>query len=97
VHDASDSVVGRCLVCQQLHDDYDNGHAPVLDRAARCWNCRVLILVCNQCRSNVSCWGDDERKREQEGTRLPRMYCGGPDQTCWHRPPVQVLTESTSK
>ena len=90
---AHDKVVGRCLVCHEPHDDYDNGQAPALDRASRCWNCRVLILVCNQCRSQVSCWGDDDDDDDDAKTNvLPRMYCGGPNQTCWHRPPVQIVT-----
>jgi predicted sulfurtransferase len=88
VHD--DQVVGHCLVCQQSHDDYDNGHAPATDQAARCWNCRVLILVCNSCRPTVHCWGDDEVSVSEDRTR---MFCGGPNQQCWHSPPVQVLTD----
>jgi hypothetical protein len=87
------SVVGRCLVCHKPHDDYDNGHAPSLECASRCWNCRVLILVCNECRSAVSCWGD---KEEPGRTSLPKMYCGGPEQPCWHRPAVRLVTHSPS-
>ena len=87
------AVVGRCLVCHEPHDDYDNGHAPALERAARCWNCRVLILVCNKCRPKVSCWGDahDNDGEMSVDDYLPRMYCGGLEQSCWHRPPVQIL------
>jgi predicted sulfurtransferase len=88
VHDGQ--VVGHCLVCQQSHDDYDNGHAPATDQAARCWNCRVLILVCNNCRPKVQCWGDNAAT---VSAGQPRMFCGGPNRLCWHRPPVQVLTD----
>jgi predicted sulfurtransferase len=51
-------VVGTCLTCHAPHDDYDNGHAPRDNCEARCINCRMLILVCNQCRPFYTCWGD---------------------------------------
>lgn len=79
----SKHVVGKCLVCNAPHDDYDNGNAPCLDKPARCIECRVLILVCNDCRTRVCCFGDDEDK--------PRMYCGGKEKFCLHTPPPKVL------
>jgi predicted sulfurtransferase len=79
------SVVGRCLVCEKPHDDYDNGQSPSLDQATRCWNCRVLILVCNDCRPGVSCWGDQKAEKT-----LPPVYCSGVEKPCWHHPPVQI-------
>ena len=85
----SNEIVGECLVCHGPHDDYDNGRAPCDNKEARCWNCRILILVCNQCRTKVSCWGEQESSK-------PRMYCGGLEQACLHMPPVKVLTGSTS-
>mmetsp|Transcript_15561 Transcript_15561/g.17950 ORF Transcript_15561/g.17950 Transcript_15561/m.17950 type:complete len:203 (-) Transcript_15561:9-617(-) len=65
-------VVGRCSVCQTLHDDYDNGHAPCQNKEARCCRCRILLLVCNDCRQNkVRCWGEDETEHKQD------LFCGG--------------------
>jgi len=34
-------VIGRCLLCDQLHDDYS--------RQLRCKHCRLLVLVCDAC------------------------------------------------
>jgi predicted sulfurtransferase len=84
---ATKTIVGQCLICQKPHDDYDNGHAPAAGREARCWNCRILILVCNECRPTVSCWSQDD----SDGNDLPRMYCGGLEQPCLHMPPVQEI------
>ena len=67
------AVVGKCLVCLTAHDDYDNGHAPIENKEARCNTCRTLILVCNTCRSNYVCWG--EREEESSSSRL-LLYCG---------------------
>jgi predicted sulfurtransferase len=84
------TVVGHCLVCLKPHDDYDNGHAPAAGKEARCWNCRILILVCNDCRLTVSCCGE-----ANDDTSQPRMYCGGKEKECWHMPPVQEITNTT--
>ena len=65
------SKTGKCVLCQAPHDDYDNGHAPSERKEARCCKCRVLVLVCNDCRKNVRTWG------EQEGRGLPDLCCGG--------------------
>lgn len=43
-------TVGKCMACGTPHDDYDNGHAPCEDKAARCNTCRMLVLICNDCR-----------------------------------------------
>jgi predicted sulfurtransferase len=95
---ATNTIVGQCLVCQQPHDDYDNGHAPAAGREARCWNCRILILVCNECRPSVSCWSQDDSdgngNDKIDGSTcsdLPRMHCGGLEQPCLHMPPVQEV------
>ena len=64
-------VVGRCIVCDCPHDDYDNGHAPKDNKPARCYNCRILILVCNLCREQYQCWGEKEK-----AGYLPRLFCG---------------------
>mmetsp|Transcript_27189 Transcript_27189/g.62735 ORF Transcript_27189/g.62735 Transcript_27189/m.62735 type:complete len:122 (+) Transcript_27189:175-540(+) len=78
-------VVGTCLVCHQPHDDYDSGAAPRQNHESRCWNCRILVLVCNDCRSKVSCWNEVNDDK-------PRVYCGGVDQECLHMPPVQIIS-----
>jgi predicted sulfurtransferase len=95
---ATKTIVGQCLVCQKPHDDYDNGHAPAAGREARCWNCRILILVCNECRPTVSCWiqtdksdGNEDNGKGGSSSDLPRMYCGGLEQPCVHMPPVQEI------
>jgi predicted sulfurtransferase len=66
-----DGVVGRCLLCSKLHDDYDNGNPPNTNKEARCCKCRILILVCNSCRPTVRIWGEDCSKEKQN------LYCGG--------------------
>jgi predicted sulfurtransferase len=52
------TIVGQCLVCSTPYDDYDNGYAPLNNKETRCYKCRILILVCIDCRTNVLCWGD---------------------------------------
>ena len=42
------------------------------------------MLVCNECRHNVSCWNEDND--------LPRVYCGGVEGSCHHMPPVEILS-----
>jgi len=61
---------GKCLVCSQSHDDYDNGNAPSVSKEARCCRCRVLILVCNDCRHSLQCWG------EPLAVGIKPVYCG---------------------
>jgi hypothetical protein len=75
------SRVGRCVLCSIPHDDYDNGHAPCEEREARCCRCRVLLLVCDDCRRRVRCWGepppssgDDDRRRD--------IFCGDAGAKC---------------
>ena len=64
------AVVGKCCICQKPHDDYDNGHAPLEEKEARCCKCRILLLVCDACRPTVQCWGEDHKHD------LPKLYCG---------------------
>ena len=71
------STVGKCIICSSPHDDYDNGHAPVLEREVRCCRCRVLVLVCNDCRERVRCWG--EEKEEDCEHRATEVVVGGED------------------
>jgi len=65
------AVIGKCLVCSKLHDDYDNGHAPSELKEARCNTCRMLILVCNDCRPRYTCWGESSSSPQR-----PLLYCG---------------------
>ena len=71
------ATVGKCLVCDNLHDDYDNGHAPSESKEARCNTCRMLVLICNECRPKYACWGEECSKEEQRP-----LYCGL--DTCVH-------------
>jgi predicted sulfurtransferase len=66
------TAVGKCITCRVPHDDYDNGHAPVQRKEARCCKCRVLILCCNSCRSKLCLWGEEKTRGH-----LPKLYCGG--------------------
>lgn len=88
-------VVGQCLVCAQPHDDYDNGHVPAANREARCYQCRILVLVCNACRPIVTCWGDENNEGGSTTTAAsthPRLYCGGLEpKECFHMPPVREI------
>jgi len=84
----SPNIVGQCLVCARPHDDYDNGNAPALHREARCCKCRILVLVCDDCRPTVACWGD------AQSTNKPKLFCGGLESSgnkCLHMPPVREL------
>jgi predicted sulfurtransferase len=76
-------VIGTCMMCKQPHDDYDNGHAPMENKEARCNTCRMLILVCNECRPNYTCWGENHQQQEDEDEDRPLLYCGGLEQ-CVH-------------
>lgn len=86
-------VVGRCLVCTQPHDDYDNGHAPSKNMEARCFKCRILVLVCSDCRNKVCCWGD----ASGDATK-PKLFCGGMEPSeCLHMPPVREIVPEELK
>jgi len=101
-------IVGTCLVCGNPHDDYDNGCAPAHNREARCYKCRILILVCNTCRPTVTCWTPPTRNnntnnnKDSEETKgsttlpmeKPKLYCGG--SSCLHMPPVRTLRPTTN-
>jgi predicted sulfurtransferase len=63
-------VIGKCMICEALHDDYDNGHAPSEEKEARCAECRMLVLVCNTCRSGFACWGEESLQDR------PLLFCG---------------------
>lgn len=91
------SQVRRCIVCSSLHDDFDNGFAPCDNKEARCCRCRVLILVCNACRANVRCWGEQSSEEEQNSVGVdggsnndscgitPKnvdVYCGNSGMVC---------------
>ena len=67
---------GKCLLCSVPHDDYDNGHAPCDNKEARCCRCRVLVLVCNDCRSKMRCFGEDEADGK------PDLFCGPNGEEC---------------
>ena len=72
------STVGKCIICSSPHDDYDNGHAPVLEREVRCCRCRVLVLVCDDCRERVRCWGEEKEDEDCEH-RATEVVLGGED------------------
>jgi predicted sulfurtransferase len=65
-------AVGTCLVCKIPHDDYDNGNAPSESKEARCNKCRMLVLICNECRPKFTCWGEGESSSTEQRTLL---YC----------------------
>ena len=67
---------GKCLLCSVPHDDYDNGHAPCDNKEARCCRCRVLVLICNDCRSKMRCFG------EVEADDKPDLFCGPNGEEC---------------
>lgn len=69
----SGKAVGRCILCKDPHDDYDNGFAPCEEKEARCCRCRVLILICNKCRHAVKVWGEADK----DDSEKPELYCGG--------------------
>ena len=54
------------MVCDIPHDDYDNGHAPSESKEARCNKCRMLILICNECRPKYRCHNEKENEDEDE-------------------------------
>lgn len=92
--------VGQCVACGSPHDDYDNGHPPAAGTGeSRCVNCRVLLLVCPRCRPTVTCWGQDEpsgRDGIAAAESKPKLYCGGLDGPCLHKPPVRLVVNAES-
>ena len=71
------SLVGKCILCSNPHDDYDNGHAPCEEKEARCCRCRVLVLVCNECREKVRSWGEPESGGQEQD-----LFCGNLGNEC---------------
>lgn len=67
------SHVGQCIICTSPHDDYDNGHFPAEEKEARCCRCRVLVLICNNCRQRVRCWGEPN----DDTLSKVDLYCAG--------------------
>ncbi|GAX28931.1 hypothetical protein FisN_20Lh252 [Fistulifera solaris] len=80
-----DTITGSCLVCEEPHDDYDNGHAPAENCASRCFQCRILVLVCPRCRPTVLCWGDEHSEDR------PFLSCGGIGDKCLKTVPVREI------
>lgn len=64
------SLVGECIKCSKKHDDYDNGFSPCDEHESRCCRCRMLVLVCNDCRPKVRSCG------EPENADLTDLLCG---------------------
>lgn len=71
-------AVGYCILCNEPHSDFDNGRAPSSYSEARCFRCRVLVLVCNACRYKVQCHGESQ---ENDNIRS-RLYCGNHGKEC---------------
>ncbi len=82
----TDIPIGKCITCSKPCDDYDNKFAPCENREARCCRCRVLVLVCGDCRRKVHVWGQEEEEVviEVDGTatRLPDVFCGPGGKEC---------------
>ncbi|EJK44769.1 hypothetical protein THAOC_36664 [Thalassiosira oceanica] len=72
------SVVGKCMICNCPHDDYDNNHAPCENKEARCFRCRILVLICDPCRKMYTCWGEAEEGK-------PILHCGKNGAVCIDR------------
>ena len=89
-----DPVVGpdspaRCILCSCPHHDYDNGHAPSENNEARCCRCRILVLICDKCRSTVRVWGEnmgeEKSNKKSDGNELkvkPDLFCGLYGKSC---------------
>lgn len=75
-------TIGQCVMCHTPHDDYDNGHAPCDNKEARCCRCRVLVLVCNDCRAKVHSWGEDDNNNNMFMDDKPKLFCGGTMHAC---------------
>jgi len=80
------SSVGQCIICSNAHDDYDNGFSPCDEKEARCCRCRVLVLVCNDCRPKVRSCG------EPETGNVTDLLCGG--KTCIDEGNVAEMVET---
>ena len=69
---AGKGIVGRCCVCDTQHDDYDNA-APMKEKnEARCRRCRILLLICRECRKDRITWGE----KVEDGTEKAELFCG---------------------
>ncbi len=77
-----ETPVGQCVVCSNPFDDYDNNHAPCENMEARCCRCRVLILVCNECRLKVRVWGQDKDDESGGQGCRPDVFCGPDGKHC---------------
>ena len=55
--DTDFDIVGRCVVCDCSHDDYDNGKSYHANNERRCHDCRVLVLVCTSCSKEMEMVG----------------------------------------
>jgi hypothetical protein len=58
------------LVCDKPHDDYDNGHSPSENKEARCNRCRMLVLICNDCRHKYRCHNEKEDEEEENNNNV---------------------------
>ena len=76
-------IVGKCIICSCPHDDYDNGHAPCEEKEARCCRCRVLVLVCDDCRKKVHSWGEGSKSCGDDGEIVKTdLFCGKGGREC---------------
>jgi predicted sulfurtransferase len=77
---------GECVICACPHDDYDNGFAPSENKEARCCRCRVLVLICNNCRKSIRTWGEeDEEENTEETVKMKKkedLFCGPSGKEC---------------
>jgi len=78
---SNNSIVGKCIICKTLCDDYDHNHAPSDHMESRCCVCRVLVLVCNQCRQQVRVWGQQQRDNG-DVSLIPELFCGPRGKEC---------------
>mmetsp|Transcript_25042 Transcript_25042/g.38726 ORF Transcript_25042/g.38726 Transcript_25042/m.38726 type:complete len:399 (-) Transcript_25042:4250-5446(-) len=69
-------TVGACNMCSAPHSDYDNGHSPSENREARCYRCRILVLICSSCREKVVCAGEELSQGKI------RVFCGPSGTQC---------------
>lgn len=77
--------VGSCIICSSPHSDYDNGSSPCMNNEARCCRCRVLLLICNECRQHVISHGEDRKSNEDINTFIKgkrHLYCGAGSLEC---------------
>ena len=93
-----DQIVGKCCVCARPWDDYDNGKAPSERNEARCCHCRILLLVCETCRTRYHCASTNKKNNNDTKNGKPLLYCGGT--TCCQRSepqevPYQAFSQSS--